>query len=227
MSDVKQFHENVRLGDIDAVRAAVAANPELLDAKNDAGQNAILLAKYYGQADTANYLLSLGPNLDVFTAAAAGKQEIVLRDIERDPTLLEAKSGDGWTVLHLAAFFGYPELVTALIEKSAEIDARSGNAMQNTPLHAGVAGRKAEAVRALLENPAGRKPDVNARQHGGWTPLHGAAQNGDRAIVELLIANGADMNARAENNQSALDLALTRGHHEIVALLEELGAKLS
>jgi uncharacterized protein len=227
MSDVKAFHESVKRGDIDAVRAVVAESPDLLNAKNEAGQNAILLAKYYGQSDTANYLLSLGPALDIFTAAAAGKQEIVLREIERDGTLLEATSGDGWTVLHLAAFFGYPELVTALIERGAEVDARSGNAMQNTPLHAGVAGRKLEAVRALLENPAERKPDVNARQHGGWTALHGAAQNGDRAIVELLIANGADINARAENNQSALDLALTRGNQEIVALLEELGVKLS
>jgi uncharacterized protein len=227
MSDLKAFHENVKRGDVEAVRVAVAESPELLNATNEAGQNAILLAKYYGQSDTANYLLSLGPNLDIFTAAAAGMQELVLSELERDPTLLETKSGDGWTVLHLAAFFGYPELVAALIGKGAEVDARSGNAMENTPLHAGVAGRKLEAVRVLLENSSGRKPDVNARQHGGWTALHGAAQNGDRAMVELLIANGADINARAENNQSALDLALTRGHQEIVALLDELGAKLS
>jgi ankyrin repeat protein len=227
MPDVNAFHESVKRGDVEAVRAAVAANTELLNAKNDAGQNAILLAKYYGQPATAEYLLSLGPNLDVFTAAAVGSQEFVLNEVERDRTLLEARSGDGWTVLHLAGFFGYPEMVEALIEKGAEVDARSGNAMQNTPLHAAVAGRHRDAARVLLENRSGRKADVNARQHGGWTALQGAAQNGDRAMVELLIANGADVSARAENNQSALDLALTRGHHEIAELLEGLGARLS
>ena len=68
--------------------------------------------------------------------------------------------------------------------------------------------------------------NVNVRQEGGWTALHGAAQNGDREIVEVLLANGADTSARAANNQAALDLALVKGHNEIAALLEELGAKL-
>ena len=52
----------------------------------------------------------------------------------------------------------------------------------------------------------------NARQEGGWTALHAAAQNGDREIVELLLAHGADLKARADNNQGALDLALQKGH---------------
>jgi ankyrin repeat protein len=226
MPDLKVFHEQVKRGDVNAVRTAVAEDPALLDATNETGQNAFLLAKYYGQHATADYLLSLNPSLDVFTSAVAGKQEKVLSDIEHDPSLLSAHSGDGWTVLHLAAFFGHPELTAVLIEKGAQVDARSTNAMQNTPLHAAVAGRHLDAVRVLLDNKPRHKAYVNARQHGGWTPLHGAAQNGDRAMVELLIANGADIHARAENNQSPLDLALTKAHHEIVALLEELGAKL-
>jgi uncharacterized protein len=222
MSELKVFHEQVKRGELDAVRAAVAEDPELLNATNEAGQSAFLLAKYYGQKDTADYLLSLNPTLDIFTLAVAGKQEGVIAEIERDPALFQAHSSDGWTVLHLAAFFGHPELAAALLAKGAPVDVRSTNAMQNTPLHAAVAGRQIAAIRVLLDN----KTDVNARQHGGWTPLHGAAQSGDRAMVELLLANGADIHARAENNQSPLDLALTRGHQEIVALLESLGAKL-
>src|ERR1700733_15326353 len=105
MSELKVFHEQVKRGELDAVRAAVAEDPELLNATNEAGQSAFLLAKYYGQKDTADYLLSLNPTLDIFTLAVAGKQEGVIAEIERDPALFQAHSSDGWTVLHLAAFF--------------------------------------------------------------------------------------------------------------------------
>jgi ankyrin repeat protein len=222
MPDLKLFQQQVKQGDLDAVRALVADDPSLIDARNEAGQSAFLLSKYYGKNQIADYLLSLNPQLDVFDASAAGLRERVLREVERDASLLSAHSTDGWTPLHLAAFFGHPELAGELLDRGANVNARSTNAMRNTPLHAAVAGRKAAVVKVLVERGA----DVNARQEGGWTALHGAAQNGDREIVEALLANGADTGARAENNQAALDLALLKGQHEIAALLEQLGAKL-
>ena len=222
MSDVQSFHEQVKRGDLCGVRAAVEDNPSLLDSTNESGQSAFLLAKYYGQQQTADYLLSLHPALDVFGACIAGMSTSVLAQVERDPALLEAHSSDGWTLLHLAAFFGHAELAHELLHKGAAVDARSTNAMRNTPLHAAVAGRKAALARVLLDHGA----DVNARQHGGWTPLQGAAQSGDRDVVELLLSRQADVHARADNNQAALDLALMKGHQEIATLLEELGAKL-
>ena len=220
MADLKAFHESVKTGDIAGVRTSLAENPSLLNERNQAGQTAILLSKYYGQQDVTTHLLSLDPELDVFTAAAVGNAELVLNEIGRDPALIAAHSSDGWTPLHLAAFFGHKELALRLIERGAEVDARSTNAMKNTPLHAATAGRKTELVNLLLDE----KADVNARQEGGWTALHAAAQNGDRDIVEMLVAHGADLKARADNNQNALDLALQKGRQDVSALLDELGA---
>ncbi len=222
MPDVKTFHELVKGGDLDAVRATIAEDPALLDATNDSGQNAFLLAKYYGQQQTADYLLSLNPKLDLFTSCVAGLDSAALNEIDRDASLLESHSSDGWTPLHLAAFFGHPNLAKELLDRGASVHALSNNAMRNTPLHAAVAGGKIAVARVLLDRGA----NVNARQHGGWTALQGAAQSGNRELVELLIANGAEVHARADNNQSALDLALLKGHQEIAAMLEELGAKL-
>ena len=54
------------------------------------------------------HLLSFGPALDVYTAAAIGEALVVMREIDRDPALIESYSCDGWTPLHLAAFFGQP-----------------------------------------------------------------------------------------------------------------------
>jgi ankyrin repeat protein len=222
MSELKAFHEQVKNGDIEGVRAAIAEDPSLLNATNEAGQSPFLLAKYYRQEKTADFLLSLRPQLDVFNASVAGRVSDVLAALDRDPSLLEAHSSDGWTPLHLAAFFGHPDLANALLDRGAQIDSRSTNAMRNTPLHAAAAGGHPDLVTLLLKRGA----NPNAAQEGGWTALHSAAQAGNRAMVESLIANGADVNVRAGNQQAPLDLALMRGHEAIAALLEELGAKL-
>lgn len=221
MSDVRTFQDAVKKGDLEAIRSALAANPALLNAPNEAGQGAFLLAKYYRQEAVAEFLLSQGAKLNFFDQCVAGQTESVISQIEATPALLESHSGDGWTPLHLAAFFGAQDLAEALLARGAVIDARSTNNMQNTPLHAAVAGRRTAMVKFLLEHGS----DANARQSGGWTALHGAAQNGDREVVEALIANDAHINARADNNQCALDMALMRGHQEIADLLEGLGAK--
>ena len=222
MTDLNAFHEQVKRGDLAAVRAAVAADASLLDAPNQSGQTAFLLAKYYGQEDTAKFLLSLEPKLDVFNCCVAGRTSEVLEEVDRDPYVLQAHSSDGWTPLHLAAFFGQADLANALLDRGADVNARSTNGMKNTPLHAAAAGGKTELVELLLKRGA----NANARQEGGFAALHSAAQAGNRDMVAVLLANGADVNARADNNQSPLDLALSKGCAEVATLLEELGAKL-
>jgi len=223
MPDLNEFHELVKKGNLDAVRAGLAENPALLNQTNASGQCAFLLAKYYRQEAVANYLLDQKPQLDIFSLTVAGHSAPVVAELERRPELLAAHSSDGWTPLHLAAFFGWPELAAVLIDRGADIEARSTNPSGNTPLHAAAAGGHVGVVKLLLERGA----NVNARQQGGgWTPLHSAAQSGNRAMVEELAAHGADLNARADNNQSPLDLALTAGKQDTVALLEALGARL-
>jgi ankyrin repeat protein len=61
---------------------------------------------------------------------------------------------------------------------------------------------------------------VNARQAMGWAPIHAAAQNGDKAMAELLLKHGADPLQRNDEGVSAVDLAKKGGHVEILALFE-------
>jgi|SRR5579863_833230 len=167
-------------------------------------------------------IVAADPSLAIFAAAMQGETEQVEQLLAANRSLVSAVSPDGWTPLHLAAFFGSADTARALLNKGASPAERSTNAMQNLPLHAAAAGRHASLVKLLIEHGS----PVGARQHGGWTALHAAAQNGDLAMAEVLVSAGADVSARADNNQCALDLALTKGHQQMVEFLEAHGASL-
>ena len=103
---------------------------------------------------------------------------------KRTLRLARAFSPDGFTPLHLAAYFGREAMAGMLLEHGAEPGAVSRNAMALEPLHSAAVSRSLAIVKRLLE----RRAEVNARQHGGWTPLHAAAFNGDVPMAECLLA---------------------------------------
>jgi ankyrin repeat protein len=214
--------EAIRGGDLAGVRSSLDADPGCANEKNEQGVSAFAFAIYNRKSDVAELLESRGADLDVFAAAMGGRIERLREMIEGNKSLAKLVAADGWTALHLAAFFGHPEAVRILLRAGADVNARSTNAVRNQPLHAGAAGRSWEVVKLLVEAGA----DVNATQGGGFTPLHAAAQNGDLEIAALLLQSGASPNPRADNQQLPLDLALVKGRSDMVALLERHGAKL-
>lgn len=167
-------------------------------------------------------LLAADPSLAIFAASIQGETAKIEELLAANRSLISAMSSDGWTPLHLAAFFGKTDAARLLLNKGAAVNARSTNPMENMPLHAAAAGKSTEIVKLLVDHGA----NVNARQHGGWTPLHAAAQNGDIEMARALVAAGADVQTRADNNQTALDLALTGGKQAMVEYLESNGASL-
>ena len=66
--------------------------------------------------------------------------------------------------------------------------------------------------------------DVDARDAGGWTPLHWASATGRETVVRLLLDKGADVNATKTFGKTPLHIASERGHASIVRLLREAGA---
>jgi uncharacterized protein len=215
----KTFFDAIRAGDRATVDTLLASDSSLLGALDENGLGAYAAARYSGRNEIAALLLEKGVKLDVYAASMAGAKDAVLEMLAENPELAGAYSSDGWTPLHLACFFGQPQIAEALIAHGADVNARSRNPAQNMPLHAAAAGRNRDAVRLLLEHGA----DVNARQHGGWTALHAAAQNGDVEMARLLLGGGADVDLRADNQQNAMDLAMTKGQQAVVNLLDEYG----
>jgi uncharacterized protein len=170
-----------------------------------------LMALYMGDRDKAK---SLAANLTLTLPelAAFGDLVSVGEFLTTHPESLQQYSPDGWTALHLAAFFGYSSVVVRLLRAGASISASSHNQQGNTALHAALAGRcEMPVVTALLA--AGSNADAVDAQ--SYRPLHLAASRGDQAASELLIACGAVTSARTVDGKNAADIAHERGHPDL------------
>ena len=96
----------IQAGDVEAVRALVKAEPGLASARDERGISAVRHARYRMNDELVEVLLATEPELDVFDAAALGRDRRLREHLDREPALATATSGDGGTALHLAAFFG-------------------------------------------------------------------------------------------------------------------------
>ena len=198
----------------------VSADPTLIDARSRTGESAILTAVYHRQKEIVNLLVARGAPLDLFEASAAGEIERVERLLADAGAETNAYSGDGWTPLHLAAFFGHTKIAEMLLAHHADVAARSRNANGNTPLHAALAGNHKFVAGVLVGGGA----DVNAPDAAGWRPLHLAAANNNLDAMKALIAQGADVVAANGEGKSALSLAQEKNHREAAAVLRRHGA---
>lgn len=176
----------------------------------------ILEAVYRGDDARVDELLAANPELDVFEAAALGRTDRVAELADGDSGLVSSWTDDGFTPLHLAAFFRRPETARLLVDRGALVDVVARNdQLQVTPLQSAVAARQEETAALLLERGA----DPNVQQLGGFTALHAAAQNGDEPLAELLLSHGADPSIPAEDGRTAADFARDGGHMELVERL--------
>ena len=186
--------ESINAGDLDGVRAALAADPSLAEARDDSGRSAVRAALYVHKQDIADVLLDAKPELDVFDAAAAGDVDRLTDLLDGDAGLTDAWSEDGYTPLHFAAFFDRGPALRVLLDRGADVGAVARNDMQVQPLHSAVAANSREIVAALLAAGA----DPNARQQGGFTPLMAAQQHEEEGdMVRLLVDHGAEESATA------------------------------
>ncbi|MDX6647260.1 MAG: uncharacterized protein QOK40_2987 [Miltoncostaeaceae bacterium] len=199
-------------GDLAALRAALEAEPALAGRPAPDGVSLLLHALYRRRSAAAELILAARPRLSVFDLAALG-DAAALRNAP--PGDAHARSPDGFTALHLAAYFGNLEAVEALLEAGADPAAVADNASRVQPLHSAVAGRHLAVAALLLQRGAG--PD--AAQTGGWTALHSAAKQGDAALVELLLDHGAAPAPASDDGMRPADLAAETRHGTIASRL--------
>jgi ankyrin repeat protein len=218
MTDTDDLFDAINAGDESRAVEVLAAQPELASSRDGQGLSPLMQALYHGLIRLVPALRhASGEDLDLFEAAATG-------DVDRLGQLIDAGSpttqwsSDGFTALHLAAFFGQPNAIRLLIDRGADIEAVATStrfAREARPLHSAVAARERQACGILLKAGA----DPNSRQHGGFTPLLQAAQLGDEALVNLLRDHGADAGALLDDGRSAAELAEEAGNERLALRL--------
>jgi ankyrin repeat protein len=172
MADIDTLIELVKAGELRKVRELLSANFLLASQRLANGESPLMAALYRGHHDIVDAVIEAGAEIDVFAAAATGR----IADLERgvSDATVNSHAYDGWTPLHLAAFFGHVDAARLLLDHGAEVNAVSQNALTNTPLHAATAGKHADVALLLIEHGA----DGHTADSGGYTPLQIARQNG-------------------------------------------------
>lgn len=219
MSLQRDFVNAVKGGELNRVRDLMMLDAELRYSVDSAGVSALMLALYKRHPQVAQLLLAAHEHLSVWEAAATGLDDRLAELLKARPELATAYSVDGFTPLGLACFFGHPANVSLLLAHNADVHAPTRNAMKVLPLHSAMSHDdpvvSTMIVRALLSAGA----DVNARQQGGYTALHQAADRGNLMLVDLLLEAGAEPSIRADNGRTPADAALAKGFRQLAQSL--------
>ncbi len=210
------------------VEMLLKANPELLEATDNAKSTLVHHAAGFGTVETLQWLIDSGADVNAKNSRDstplhwAITEEAKARLLLARGAMVNAKLAGGQTPLYLAAILGNGQAtLRLLLEKGANPNLRTGGG--RTPLMAAADRGDAVALRLLLD----AKAAVDTKDSAGATALMMAATQGNPAAVRLLLLRGADARVQTKRNETALGFAGTAGNEEIVRLLLEHGADVN
>jgi ankyrin repeat protein len=136
-------------------------------------------------------------------------------------TDVNLKDKDGVTPLHVASVYGHLDLVTELIQRGADLNAKTTRFnwdkyskinKGSTPLRLAIEYRKHDVVRELIKYGT----DTSVRYEMGWTCLHLASCWNEVEMVEILI-NYCDPSIKDTDGKTALECTNNEEIKELIA----------
>ena len=213
---LKRLVDAIDADDVDAVRNALLAKPEL---EPQCGPYEICkpLALAAGRGNLEIIKLLVNAGADPNGKNAYGDTAFI--NAENAMALTGKTNEDVRTIRKY------------LIEHGTDVN--QTNAFAMTPFMGLCASNDLELVKLALKHGADVnaafnptvKPNQPGPEPGGNTALILAASEGHEKIVVLLLANGANVHHLNNRKKSALDVATDAGHSNIVKILVEAGAK--
>ncbi|KAF5648445.1 ankyrin repeat [Fusarium tjaetaba] len=131
---------------------------------------------------------------------------------------IDAPDIRGWTPLHYSICNGNSRAFDRLVEKRANVKAAGVDGI--TPLHCAITSEMDDMARALISNP-GQPADQFTRDNFGRMPIHLAAQNGNKVVINTLRLS---VDEKDQHGRTALHLAALGGHLETLSKITEYGA---
>jgi ankyrin repeat protein len=253
------IHFAVREGHLPVVRYLLEQGADPAYRTYPFGDSLLTMARDREHDDVARFLLDLLSRLfpvveglgEFLCAARGGDLEGVQSVVARDPSLALASDDLGDTALHRAVEGGHLDVVLALIEAGASVDAVRADGMRpincalrlrkETDLHAGVIADALLARGATyniyiaavigdydyVKKALRRDPELaNFEDSSRSRPISAAARRNDLEMVKLLLDHGADPSLPEKGAPlgGALWIAVYQRQPEMAKLLLEHGA---
>lgn len=213
------------------IRSMVSASPGSVNSPDPQGYTPLHFAVLNNYVPLLDWLKDHGA--DPNSRGQSGDRPLhvaIIADHSSDGTLIlrllrmgadvNAANDYGDTPLHRAAYLGLTDKVRLLLKNKADVSRRAMRG-ETSLLYAARPEGYPETVLALLEGGA----DVNAADHFGIAPLHGAAMIGDVEVARVLIEKGrADVNLQTFSGYTPLHVAAISGKAAFVQFLLDKGA---
>ena len=193
--------------------------------------------------------------MDIFAAAREGNTEQIRALIESGRASVADRDEEGITPLHWAAINDRVQTCAYLIEQGTDVNAFGGS-VPATPLQWAARKGLVNIIDLLIQHGANPRlvdsqdvsclhsvthssnywavlyilcqPNVaiDVRDRMGLTPLHWAAQHGDKDLTRIFLKFGADPNAVDRDCLTALHWAASGGNKNCISQLLEAGADI-
>jgi ankyrin repeat protein len=215
-----EFLAAVRNGLTDRVRAMLAEDATLARAQDERGRSAYVLAHVHGHEQVAEVLRSTGLELDIVEAVLAQDWMRFEALGDAHPELLDRAHPIGGSPVYAAALVGSLDF-WRLRWLGCDADAAPESGSGFTPARGAMESARRTWANISLTDLCSNGSDVNARQRGGSSILHGAVLRRDEKLVRLAIRKGAHVEALDEAGRSARALAAEIGWEQGERLLAE------